>query len=177
MTAGELALIEKALRIELPSSYRARMLAFPIPAAAGNADLGVWDNAHRLIEYNLELRHGAPGGVKPWPRYFFALGHAGDGCPHALDLRAGGDAVWWVDHSHLDNETSQKEAPSFGRWADDYFRVLREEMAGEGVDPDASAKVRAIVEAKNARLGFVGSVLAVGMIGAIIFAVVWIVKR
>jgi hypothetical protein len=176
MTAGELARIEQALGIELPPSYRARMLAFPIRAAAGNADLGVWDNADRLIEYNLELRNGAPGGVKPWPRHFFALGHMGDGSPYALDL-SDGDAVWWVDVGHLDNESSQKEATSFARWADDYFRVLREEMAGEGVDPDATADVRAVVEAKNARMGFVGCLLAVGIIGAIIFGIVWLVKR
>lgn len=177
MKAGELARIEQALGIALPASYRARMLAFPIPAAAGNADLGVWDNADRLVEYNLELRNGAPGGVRPWPRYFFALGHAGDGCPRALDLRDGGDAVWWVDRCHLDNESSQKEAQTFGRWADDYFRVLREEMVGEGVDPDKSAKVRAVVEAKNARLGLVGCLLAIGIVGAIIFGVVWVVRR
>jgi hypothetical protein len=176
MTSGDLARIEQALGIELPASYRARMLAFPIPAAAGNADLGVWDNADRLIEYNLEMRNGAPGGVKPWPRHFFAIGHMGDGSPYTLDL-SDGDAVWWVDVGHLDNPSSQKEAPSFARWADDYFRVLREEMVGEGVDPDASANVRAVVETKNARMGFVGCLLALGIIGAITFGVVWLVKR
>lgn len=40
------------------ASYRSRMTRFPVPAAAGNSDLGVWDDADRLIEFNLELRRG-----------------------------------------------------------------------------------------------------------------------
>src|SRR5574341_1138760 len=128
MTPDALARIEQALQIQLPQSYRTRMLAFPVPAAAGNTDLAVWDSADRLIEFNRELRAGAPGGVKPWPPHFFAIGHPGDGCPIALDLREG-DAVWWIDHCHLGNPGSHREAASFTSWADDYFATLRQEMA------------------------------------------------
>ena len=168
--------IEEALGIQLPQSYRDRMTRFPVPAAAGNIDLGVWDNSDRLIEYNLELRRGAPGGVKPWPPYFFAIGHAGDGCPHALNLRAG-DAVWWVDHCHLDNPGSQQEAESFSAWADDYFATLREEMAGEGVDPESSPAVRAAAEVKETRRSAVGCLLATAIIGAVVILVMWLVRR
>src|SRR5262249_22989779 len=134
------------------------MSAFPVPAAAGNVDLGVWDSADRLIEYNLTLRRGAPGGVKPWPAHFFAIGPAGDGCPYALDLQAG-DAVWWVDHCHLESPGSGKEAGSFAGWADEYFATLRKEMAGEGVDPDGSPGARSAAEAKGARESAIGCLL------------------
>src|SRR5262245_22660114 len=107
MTAEDMRRIEDALGIRLPESYRTYLVPFPVPAARGNVDLGVWDEPERLIEYNLQLRAGR--GVKPWPPHFFAIGHAGDGCPTALDLRDGGDAVWWIDHGHLDNPGSYKE--------------------------------------------------------------------
>lgn len=151
------------------------MVAFPVAAAVGNADLGVWDSADRLIEFNLEMRRGAPGGVKAWPPHVFAIGHAGDGCPHALDLRTG-DAVWWVDHGHLENPSSQKEADSFSLWADDYFATLRQEMAGEGIDPDGSPDQRAAAEAKNAREGALGCLIVAAILGAVL-AVLWLLKR
>ena len=176
MTADDFRRIEEALAIRLPASYRSRLAPYPIPAAAGNTDLGVWDGADRLIQFNLELRRGAPGGVKPWPAHFFAIGHPGDGCPYALDLRAG-DAVWWVDHSHLDNPSSQKEADSFSVWADDYFATLRREMAGEEVDPDGSPDQRAAAEAKSARLGAVGCLIVAALAGTAVTALVWFLKR
>ena len=176
MTADDLQRIEELLSIRLPQSYRSRMAPFPIPAAAGNADLGVWDSADRLIEFNLELRRGAPGGVKPWPVHFFAIGHAGDGCPRALDLSAG-DAVWWVDHCHLDSPSSQREADSFSLWADDYFATLRQEMAGEEVDPDGTPEQRAAAEAKGAREGTLGCLIAVVIVGAVVLALIWFLRR
>ncbi len=176
MTNQDIQRIETALGIQLPESYRSRMTSFPIAAAAGNRDLGVWDDAFRLIEFNLELRRGAPGGVKPWPAHFFAIGHAGDGCPHALDLSAG-DAVWWVDHCHLDNAGSCKQSDSFVSWADDYFATLRDEMAGEGVDPDASPALRAAAEANGARQGAVACLVAVALVAAVVALVTWLVRR
>jgi hypothetical protein len=152
------------------------MASFPVPAAAGNMDLGVWDSADRLIEFNLELRHGAPGGVKPWPGRFFAIGHAGDGCPHALDLEAG-DSVWWVDRCHLDNPSSQKESDSFSPWADDYFATLRTEMAGEEVDPDGTPGQRAASEAKGARHGALSCLIAAALVGAVVSALIWFLRR
>ena len=176
MTADDLRRIEAALQIQLPEAYRRRMLSYPVPAAAGNSDLGVWDDAERLIQFNLELRQGAPGGVKPWPSHFFALGHAGDGCPHALDLRDG-DAVWWVDHGHLDNPGSQREADSFAPWADEYFSTLRDEMAGEGVDPDGSPAQRAAAEAKGARDTAISCLVAGALISAVAILLIWLVRR
>ena len=176
MTSEGLRRIEEALSIQLPESYRARMRRFPVPAAMGNSDLGVWDSVDRLIEFNLELRRGAPGGVKPWPSHFYAIGHAGDGCPHALDLRAG-DAVWWVDHCHLDNPGSHKEAESFSSWADNYFVTLREEMAGEGVDADASPARRGAAEAKGAWQSEIGCLLVAAIVGALVLIIMWLVRR
>ncbi|MET0556854.1 MAG: hypothetical protein ABW221_27685 [Vicinamibacteria bacterium] len=98
MTADDLRRIEGALAIRLPESYRTRMLAFPIPAAAGNSDLSVWDDADRVIALNQELRRGRHRGVRPWPlrllrdvtaerRLSFRLGSRGRG------QRAGGATV------------------------------------------------------------------------------------
>lgn len=176
MTDDELNRIEQLLAIRLPQSYRTRMMSFPVPAAAGNSDLDVWDNAQRLIEFNLELRRGAPGGVKPWPSHFFAVGHPGDGCPRALDLREG-DALWWVDHCSLENPGSYKEADSFFNWADEYFAVLREEMLGEGIDPDGTPEAMAASEAKSARAGAVGCLLMGLILSALAFGLIWLVRR
>jgi hypothetical protein len=176
VTSEDLRRIEAALSIQLPESYRSRMTSFPVPAAAGNSDLGVWDSVDRLIEFNVELRRGAPGGVKPWPPHFYAIGHAGDGCPHALDLRAG-DAVWWVDHCHLDNPGSCKQVESFASWADGYFATLREEMAGEGVDPDASPARRATAEAKGARESALSCLVVAAIVGTVVLLVMWLVRR
>jgi hypothetical protein len=176
VTRDDIHRIEESLQIRLPESYRDRMSRFPVPAAAGNSDLGVWDSADRLIAFNLQLRRGAPGGGAPWPARFFAIGHAGDGCPHALDLDDG-DAVWWIDHGHLDNPASSKEADSFAGWADTYFATLREEMAGEGVDPDGSPAQRAAAEAKSAREGGIGCLVAAAVVAALVFALVWFLRR
>lgn len=170
MKTEDIRRIEQALGITLPESYRTRMVPYPVPAAAGNTDLAVWDDADRLIEFNEELRRGAPGGVLPWPAHFFAIGHAGDGCPYALDFRAG-DAVWWIDHGHLDNPSSQQEVDSFAAWADKYFATLREEMVGELVDPDGTPQQRAAVEKKNARGTMLSYALGCALLALIIVAV------
>jgi hypothetical protein len=175
VTAEDIARIERALEITLRESYRAALVPLPIPAAAGNSELGLWDDADRLIEYNRELRRGAPGGVKPWPPHFFALGHAGDGSPYALDLSQG-DAVWWVDRTHLDNPASGKEADAFGPWAAEYFKVLREEMAGDGIDPDGTPQARAAEEAKGAWQSALGCLLlAVALVG-VLALVKWLLR-
>jgi len=174
MTDEDIRRLQETLGITLPASYRTRMAAFPVPAAAGNTDLGVWDSADRLLQ--CRARRGAPGGVKPWPARFFAIGHAGDGCPHALDLEAG-DAVWWIDHCHLDNPGSHKETDSFSARADDYFAMLREEMTGEGVDPNGTPAERAAKEAKGARESAAGCVLAAVVVAAIVFGILWFLRR
>jgi hypothetical protein len=150
MTPDDLDRIEQALGITLPASYRRAVDPFPVRACAGNAELAVWDAALPLIAYNLELRGGAPGGVTPWPSHFFALGQPGDGTPHALDLREEG-VLWWVDRSHLDSPTSYRMTETFEAWVEQYFKDLREDLAGEGVDPDGTPEQRAAVEADLSR--------------------------
>ena len=173
MTADDLARIEEALGISLPASYKAAVSPFPVPAAAGNRDLAVWDNPEQLIAFNRELRQGGSGGVKPWPAHFYAMGHPGDGSPFALDLSAG-DAVWWADHCHLDNPGTSKEAEAFGPWAAEYFRVLREEMAGEEVDPDGTPQQREAAEAKGARQGLWGCLLFGAVLTVIVVGLKWL---
>ncbi len=102
MTESDLNLIEKELKLKLPSTYRNFMLDFPIPACTGNDDTELWDNAKRLISENQELRKGMFGGVKPWPNHFFCLGGAGSGCVYALDLRKPDAPVWWVEVNPID---------------------------------------------------------------------------
>jgi hypothetical protein len=152
VTPDDLARIEQALGITLPASYRRAVDPFPIPACAGNSDVAVWDDADKLIQYNLELRRGTPGGVTPWPSHFFALGNPGDGTPHALDLREEG-VLWWVDRSSLDSPTSNRVPEPFEEWVAQYFMDLRADLAGEGVDPDATPQDRTRIEAANARSG------------------------
>jgi hypothetical protein len=84
--------------------------------------------------------------------------------------------VWWVDRGHLDNPVSQREAASFSEWADQYFATLRQEMAGEEVDPDGSPAARAVVEAKNARSMSVSCLVALLLLGGVTVAVVWLVR-
>jgi hypothetical protein len=175
MLAEDIARIEVALGIRLPDSYKSVMEAFPVPAFRGTSEVAVWDDPDRLIAYNRELRAGAPGGVKPWPPRFFALGHAGDGCPFALDLDVG-DAVWWIDHSHIDNKNSTKEADSFVSWAADYFATLRREMEGEGVNPDGSPADRAAAEARSERETAVGCLIASVVVVALVFALRYLLK-
>ena len=85
--------------------------------------------------------------------------------------------MWWVDHCHLDNAGSCKQSDSFASWADDYFATLRDEMAGEGVDPDASPALRAAAEANGARQGAVACLVAVALVAAVVALVTWLVRR
>ena len=171
MTVDDLERIEESLGISLPASYRERLLAFPIPAAVGNTDLAVWDDADRLIALNRELRRGLHRGMRPWPARFFAIGHPGDGNPHALDLEAG-DAVWWVFHSDLDDRETYLEGGSFPPWADHYFATVRAEMADAGVDPEGRPAARAAIEARNAQGSRIGCVVAV-VVAALIAWLKW----
>jgi hypothetical protein len=171
----ELARIEQSLGISLPASYKAAVAPFPVPAAAGNSDLAVWDDAERLVAFNLDLRRGAPGGVKPWPPHFFAVGHPGDGSPYALDLSSG-DAVWWVDHCHLDNPATAREAEAFGPWMAAYCQELREEMAGEEVDPDGTPDHRRAGESRGARQSLFGCLILAAVVVALVAGLRWLMR-
>ena len=168
VTADDIARIEAALGVSLPESYRRTMVPYPVPAAAGNAELALWDDADRLIEYNVRLRRRTPGEGGPWPPHFYAVGHPQDGSPCAIDLRSPDASVWWVDHANLDEGRMVREGDAFAAWVETYFRELREEMEGEGVDPDGSPAQRAAVEAKNARRGWLGCVATAALLGALV---------
>ncbi len=169
MTPEDLGRIEEALGITLPEAYRRRLVPIPIPAAANNGDLGVWDRADALIEYNRSLRAGDIGAA--WPPRMFAIGHAGDGCPTALDLDDG--SVWWVHHGHLDHDATGKVAKDFDTWADDYFATLRDEMAGEEVDPDGTPAARERMERRNASQTALGCTVVLVVVATIVVGIRW----
>ncbi len=153
MKAADLDRIESTLRIELPEAYRSAMLRFSVPACVGNTDTYLWDDADRLISENLALRDGSDGNVKPWPPRFYCLGRAGGGDVYAIDLESPDHAVWWVDHSHLDNPSSAATGDTFTAWHDRLVADIRADLDGDGIDPDGSPEARSRAEAENSRGG------------------------
>ena len=176
MNKDDLNLIENKLNIKLPTTYCHFMLNFPIPACVGNDDTELWDNVERLISENKKLREGMSGGVRPWPNHFFCLGDAGSGCVYALDLREPDVPVWWVDHCHLDLESSGEVAPKFLDWANDYIKDLLNDLEGEGIDPNTTPEERDRLEEENAKGGCLASLLLLILITTIFLAVVAIIK-
>jgi len=164
VTEADLRRIQAELEIELPESYRKTMLAFPIPACAGNDDTELWDDPELLIARNREYRQGAPGGVKPWPAHLFFVGDGGSGCPHAIDLRSPDAAVWWIDHGHFDLDSSGEIESSFSEWADAYLRDLRDDLEGDGIEPLSTPEDRDRVETRNARESFVALVVVIAVV-------------
>ena len=156
--------IAEALGVALPESYRRAVVPYPVRAGAGNRDLGIWDDADFVIARNAALRRGAGG--QPWPAHMLAIGDTGDGCLNALDLRAG-DAVWWVDHGHLDAEGTYVAAEALAPWAAEYFASLRADWAGDLIDPDGTPAERARAESKHAKDSAVGCVVAAMAVAAV----------
>ena len=176
MTEADLRRIQTELGIELPESYRETMLTFAIPACAGNDDTELWDDPDALIARNQEYRQGAPGGVKPWPVHLFFVGDGGSGCAHAIDLRSPDAAVWWVDHGHLDLESSGEIEPSFSDWADAYLRDLRDDLEGDGIEPDHTPDDRERVETRNARESVVALVVVIAVVTIFLIGIAAIVS-
>ncbi|MCM2257167.1 MAG: SMI1/KNR4 family protein [Vicinamibacteria bacterium] len=150
MTEPELALIEETLGIRLPEAYRQTMLAFPLPACAGNHDSELWDDAAELVKLNQELRAGRPH-VKPWPAEYFALGTDAGGCTQALSLSEG--TVFWADRCHLPPEGERGLVRDFASWAAEYVAGLRQDLEGEGVDPGGDPATARRVQEANEREG------------------------
>jgi hypothetical protein len=144
------------------------MIAFPVPALAGNTDTEIWDDADALIEFNEELRRGALGIVKPWPHHMFAMGHGGDGSPAAIDLRSAGAAVWWVDRCHLDGVGSGQTHSSFDEWLAGYVADLRHDCEADGIDPDGTPAAREAAMDAYAREGCLGLIYIVVALAAIV---------
>lgn len=92
-----------------------------------------------------------------------------------MDLEAG-DSVWWVFHADLDDHETYEESPSFTAWGDRYFTTLREEMAGDLVDPEGSPVERRRIEAKNVRFADAGCFVGLLLFSAVAIVVVWAVR-
>ena len=150
MTEPDLVLIEQTLGIRLPPAYRQVMLAFPVPACAGNHNTELWDNAPELIALNQELRAGRPF-VAPWPAEYFALGTDAGGCTQALSLSEG--TVFWADRCHLPAEGERGQVREFASWASEYVSGLREDLEGEGVSPDGDPVSAQQIQEANEREG------------------------
>lgn len=150
MTESDLDLIERTLGIRLPSTYRQTMLAYPVPACAGNHDTELWDDAPELIRLNQELRAG-PRFVTPWPAEYFALGTDAGGCTHALSLSEG--TVFWADRCHLPAEGARGPVRDFASWASEYVSGLRQDLEGEGIDPDGDPAAARKIQEANAQEG------------------------
>ena len=174
MTEKDLDTLESELEISLPAEYRNTMLAFPVPACAGNDDSYLWDNVEKLIAENQELRTGGGLGGPPWPKHFFCLGRAGGGDCYAIDLRDPRAPVWWVDHSRLDLESSCQETDSFSDWVDKFVRDLRSDLHGDGMDPDGLPEERAKVEARNAKEGCIPCLLIIAAVVTIVRIAKWL---
>ena len=139
MTEDDLGRIEQALGVTLPKAYRSRMLAFPIPALAGNSEDELWDDAAEIIRLNQELRKGNSVS-KPWPPHMLALGRDGSGCQIAIDLRNPEGPVWWVDRTHLD-QSGPWEKP-FEAWFEEWVVETKEGLEDDGIDPMGSPQAR-----------------------------------
>lgn len=150
MTESDLAVIEQALGIRLPLAYRQTMLAFPVPACAGNHDTELWDNAPELIALNQELRAGRRF-VTPWPAEYFALGTDASGSTQALNLSDG--TVFWADRCHLPPAGERGRVADFASWASGYVSNLRQDLEGEGVNPDGDPTSARQIEETNEREG------------------------
>lgn len=174
MTEPDLSLIEQTLGIRLPEAYRRTMLAFPVPACAGNHDTELWDDASELIKLNQELRAGR-SFVEPWPAGYFALGTDAGGCTQALSLSDG--TVLWADRCHLPAEGDRGQVEPFDSWAARYVAGLRADLEGEGVNPDGDpAEARKVQEA-NEKEGLrfdAGCLVVVLLIVAVAFAWRWL---
>ncbi len=173
MTEDDLRAIERSLSIELPSAYRAAMLSFPVPAFALSSDTELWDDASAVVTFNQELRNGQSGD--PWPAHMFALGHAGDGSPSAIDLNSPDAAVWWVDRCGLSNDESYESHASFDVWLTEYVEHTRHDAEANCIDPDGTPAEREAVEAEFAGTGCWDLLKIIGAV--IVAAILYVVVR
>ena len=170
MTDSDIQLIERALAIRLPESYKRALVPFRIPAMCGNTDFQLWDDAQRLIALNRELRDGSR--FRPaWPLHLFAVGD-----PHgdeliAIDTRTPEGAVWWLDHGLVGSDTSYLSHPRFADWVEEFYRDTRSDLEGDGYDAEGVPEALDAAKSANAKRGFLGcfAVILVIVLSVIVF--------
>jgi SMI1 / KNR4 family (SUKH-1) len=173
MTRSDVQFIEHELGITLPESYLHAVMPFRIPAMAGNTDSQLWDDAQCIINLNQELRNGSR--FRPaWPTHLFALGD-----PHgdeliALDVRTHDGPVWWFDHGVVDSDSSYQTHPRFADWADEFYRNIRSDLAGDGYDPEGTPEALNAAQSKSARHEFFGCIAVVIVIALAIVACIFL---
>jgi len=175
MTNQDLDRIEQELEIKLPVVYRQLMANYPLPACAGNSDTELWDNADKLIETNRKLHRGEYYGAKAWPAHLYCVGIDGTGSASAIDIRSPEAPTQWIDHCHADGPHNADEGP-FEKWATNYLKNLRDDLEGDGFNPDGTPEAMRKLEAKQAHSGCVAMIVLIVVIVAIIVGVAVLVK-
>jgi hypothetical protein len=95
MKASDIAMIEEALGVQLPSAYRALVCG---TEDSRLNDAGLFDDAALIVARTKEQRAGF-GGAPSWPKEFVYIGDQDDACPYALDIASG--VVLQTDHGNL----------------------------------------------------------------------------
>jgi hypothetical protein len=140
MKDSDITMIEQALSISLPESYKRAVVPFRIPYLAGNTDYQLWDDAKGLVDLNKKLRAGSRM-CPAWPPHFFAVGDPHGDEKIALDTRSPDGPVWWLDHGIVDSKASYQSHSKFEDWADGFYRDIRSDLEGDGKDPDGKPNV------------------------------------
>ena len=135
MTGEDIEFIERELDIKLPESYKRALVPFRIPAMYGNTYHQLWDNAEALVRLNREFRQGSRYNP-PWPNYMYAVGDPRGDEIIAIDTRDPEGPVWWLDHGVIDHEGSDKTNDRFADWVEQFYNDTRNDLIGDGHDPD-----------------------------------------
>ena len=176
MKDSDISMIEQALGISLPQSYKRAVVPFRIPSLAGNTDYPLWDDAKRLIELNKQLRAGRR--MRPaWPSHLFAVGDPHGDEMIALDTRSPEGPVWWLDHGVVDSKESYQCHSSFADWVDEFYRDTRADLEGDGMDPDGKPSVEKPITGWEVLRGLL-SLVGVAILGFIVLvAIRWLRNR
>jgi hypothetical protein len=112
MTEADIAKIESALGLTLPTDYR----CFLTEEAELDGDLDdttALREADSIIESTLEYRQGF-AGLPPWPQHWLYVGDEADACPYVLDCQNG--RLLRTDKGNL-HRPPLDEYPSFADFA------------------------------------------------------------
>ena len=165
-------LIERELGVSLPEAYRRAVCPFRIPALTGNTDYELWDDPKRLVELNRKLRAGSRT-CSAWPSHLFAVGNRPGDELIAMDTRSSDGPVWWLDHGCVDSKASYQSHSRFADWVDKFYRDMRSELKGDGIDPDGKPRTKPLVTL-DYLFALVGMAIAVLLL---MLALAWIKSR